>query len=73
MAQINTATRRIIANAGMYSVPYDLERKRAWNVGLQRHVNELTGNIVVKFATGSRIYTSWDEAKAAVDRAGASK
>lgn len=42
--------------------PYTLERKRRWNIGMRKHVNELTGNIVLWTPNKGAysIYESWD-------------
>lgn len=44
LPMVDTSASAIIASNGE-SFPYRLERKRRWNVGMRRHVNELTGRI----------------------------
>lgn len=50
------------------SYSYELERKRTWNVGRRRHINELTGKVIV-YTTRWEAYAKcrdFQEAKAKV-------
>ena len=66
-ARINTNTQTILAESGR-SYPYRLERKRRWNIGLRRHENALTGNIVVILGDGAyTVCRDWPDVLRAVD------
>lgn len=63
---IVTANSTIVSDTGSI-YRYELERKRAWNIGMRRHVNELTGNIVLTFPNASwNVFSSFDGCKAAI-------
>lgn len=68
MATVDTDKKVIIAKNGD-AYPYELEKRRQWNVGRRKHVMELTGNIIVK-APGNKYFfkaESFDAAKKKVD------
>lgn len=71
MAKVNTSDQTIRAANGI-DFPYELERKRKWNIGLRKHSNSLTGRIVVFAPNGRatgcyRIVKDWSEACAYVE------
>ena len=57
---------RVTRDQIVESFPYELHRKRWWNIGLRRHVNELTGAVIVYTPTMNayRVCGGFDQAKA---------
>jgi len=62
-------SRGIIRAQSGFECRYTLERERRWNIGLRRHVNELTGNIRVHAPNGaSQCVSGWRAALALADK-----
>lgn len=56
----------IIAPNGV-GFPYSLPKRRRWNIGLRRHVMELTGRISVRISDGVSLdCADWSQACEAV-------
>lgn len=60
LPQIDTSTSRIIASTGE-AFAYRLETKRRWNVGARKHLNELTGRIVLMCRDSMVISDNWPD------------
>ena len=58
----DTAVGQIVRKSdGVVVASYDLDRQRRWNIGFRRHVNELTGRIVLALPDGRRsTHDDWD-------------
>lgn len=69
LARVDVKNQTVTSKAGdVYR--YTLERKRAWNIGLRRHVNELTGNIILYWPRNASLAaaSNWPEVFTKIDK-----